>query len=120
MRFLLLVLALPLLSLASSSADGEWSWKMASPFGELNARAVMKVEDGKLTGAFWLDDSRKLEIVDGKLDGDKLSFTLKRNRPSGGSMTYEMTGTLKGDAIDGSAKALEMGATQSWSAARKK
>ncbi len=120
MRTLLLVFASSLLCLASSPADGEWSWKMASPFGELNARAVMKVEDGKLTGAFYLDDSRKREIVDGKADGEMLIFTLSRTRPSGGSMTYEMTGTIKGDSIEGSAKALEMGATQNWSAARKK
>lgn len=93
---------------------------MESPFGELKAKAVMKSEDGKLTGAFWLDDSRKLEIENGKVDGDKIKFTLKRSRPSGGTMTYEMSGTLEGDTIKGTAVALEMSANQTWTAARKK
>lgn len=119
MRNLFLTLACSALMFAEGKPDGEWAWKMASPFGELNAKAVMKVEGDKLTGAFWLDESRKLDIQNGKVDGDKLTFTLKRERPSGGSMTYEMTGTIKGDVIDGSAKALEMGATQTWSAKRK-
>jgi hypothetical protein len=119
MRLFSTLLIASLSLLAEGKPDGEWSWKMASPFGELKAKAVMKSEGGKLTGAFWLDESRKLEIEKGTVEGDKITFTLKRERPNGGSMTYEMTGTLKGDAIEGNAKALEMGATQVWSATRK-
>lgn len=105
---------------AEGKPDGEWTWRMESPFGELKAKAVMKSEDGKLTGAFWLDGDRKLEIVDGKVDGDKIKFTLKRNRPSGGTMTYEMSGTVEGDSIKGAAQAVEMSASQPWTATRKK
>ncbi|MBM3759811.1 MAG: hypothetical protein FJW36_06150 [Acidobacteria bacterium] len=119
MRNLLLTLACSALLFAEGPAASEWAWKMASPFGELNAKAVMTIEGDKLTGAFWLDDSRKLEIQNGKFEDGKVTFTLKRERPSGGTMTYEMTGTIKGDAIEGSAKAVEMGATQAWSAKRK-
>ncbi len=103
---------------AESKADGDWTWKMASPFGELKAKATMKSDGGKLSGAFWLDDSRKLEIEDGTVEGDTVKFTLKRSRPNGGTMTYKMTGKVEGDKIQGSAQALEMGATQSWSAER--
>lgn len=103
-----------------SKADGEWGWKMASPFGELKAKAILKSADGKLTGAFWLDESRKLDIEDGTIAGDKLTFTLKRSRPSGGSMTYKMTATVDGDTMRGSAEAVEMSATQPWTAERAK
>ncbi len=111
--------------LAEGKPDGEWAWKMSSPFGELKARAIMKTEDGKLTGTFWMDESRKLEIVDGTVTGDKIKFTLKRDRPSGGSMTYEMTGTVKSetgkeDTIEGNATSVEMSASQAWTATRKK
>jgi hypothetical protein len=119
MRILFGLLFASLCLFAEGKPDGEWSWKMASPFGELKAKAVMKTDSGKLTGAFWLDESRKLEIENGVFEGDKVTFTLKRSRPNGGTMTYEMTGTVKGDAIEGSAKAVEMGSTQPWSAARK-
>jgi hypothetical protein len=120
MGLLIALFTLSFALLAEGSPDGEWTWKMASPFGELNAKAVMKAEGGKLTGAFWLSETRKLEIENGTVDGDKIKFTLKRERPSGGSMTYEMTGTVKGDAIEGSANAVEMSATNKWSATRKK
>ncbi|MBY0504865.1 MAG: hypothetical protein K2X03_13210 [Bryobacteraceae bacterium] len=115
-----LLFALSFALLADGKPDGEWSWRMASPFGELKAKAVMKSEDGKLTGAFWLNESRKLEIEDGKVDGAQVSFTLKRQRPDGGTMTYKMTGKVDGDKIDGKAEAVEMSATQAWSAERNK
>ena len=93
---------------------------MSSPFGELKAKAIMKTEDGKLSGTFWMDETRKLEIENGTVTGDKIKFTLKRERPSGGVMTYEMSGTVNGDLIEGSAQAVEMNATQAWTASRKK
>lgn len=106
--------------LAEAKPDGEWSWTMTSPFGELKAKAIMTSADGKLTGAFWMDESRKLDIEDGTVDGAKLTFTLKRARPNGGSMTYKMTGTVDGDTIRGNAEAVEMSATQAWTAERAK
>jgi hypothetical protein len=109
---------LALFCFAQSKPDGDWTWKMASPFGELKAKAVMKSENGKLLGSFWLDESRKLEIEDGVIEGDEIKFTLKRTRPNGGSMTYKMTGKVDGDKIQGKAQALEMNATQDWSAER--
>ncbi len=120
MRLILSLITLAFALMAEGTPDGEWSWKMASPFGELNAKAVMKSEGGKLTGTFWMSETRKLEIESGTVDGDKIKFTLKRDRPSGGSMTYEMTGIVKGDEIEGSANSVEMSSTNKWSATRKK
>ena len=98
--------------LAEGKPDGEWSWIKSNRFGEVKAKAVMKSEDGKLTGAFWLSESRKLEIESGSVDGDKIKFTLKRGGPSGGAMTYEMAGTVSGDKMEASS-------TQKWTAVRK-
>ncbi len=50
---------LDFVGMAEGTPDGEWSWKMTSPVGELNARAVMKSEGGKLTGTFWMSETRK-------------------------------------------------------------
>ena len=72
MRNLFFLLAFNLALLAEGKPDGEWNWTMSSPFGEVKAKAVMKSEDGKLTGAFWLSESRKLEIENGSVDGDKI------------------------------------------------
>jgi len=120
MRTLLLLAITSLTLLAEGKPDGEWAWKMSSPFGEVKAKAIMKSEDGKLTGAFWLDESRKLDIEKGTIEGDKIKFTLKRERPSGGTMTYEMSGTVKDEVIEGTAFAVEMAASQKWTASRKK
>lgn len=120
MRLLIALFTLSFALLAEGSPDGEWTWKVASPFGELNAKAVMKSEGGKLTGSFWMSETRKLEIENGTVDGDKIKFTLKRDRPTGGTLTYEMTGTVNGDSIEGSANAVEMSATGKWSATRRK
>ncbi len=119
MRNLVLLFTFSFALLAEGRPDGEWNWVMSSPFGEVKAKAVMKSEDGKLTGAFWLSESRKLEIESGSVDGDKIKFTLKRERPSGGAMTYEMTGTVSGDKMEGSASVAEMSASQKWTAVRK-
>ena len=66
-----------------------------------------------------LSSIRTLEIENGSVDGDKIKFTLKRERPSGGAITYEMTGTVSGDKMEGSASVSEMSASQKWTAVRK-
>ena len=70
MRNLLLLFSFRFTLLAEGKPDGEWSWINSSRFGEVKAKAVMKSEDGKMIrGAFWLSESRKLEIESGTGEG---------------------------------------------------
>jgi hypothetical protein len=121
MRTLLTALILACLSTvagAESPADGKWTFTMSSPMGAVDATVALKAEGEKLTGTFDLGGGRVWSVEDGTITGNDIAFVLKRDRPSGGSMSYDMKGTIKGDTIAGNATA--MGSTVEWSMARPK
>jgi hypothetical protein len=90
---------------AQSPADGKWTFTMDSQMGQVSGQVEMKSDGGKLTGTFVLDGGRTLQITNGTTSGSDLAFDLVRDRPSGGSMTYTMTGKVDGDTINGVARA---------------
>ena len=103
-----------------AGVNGKWIWKLMSPQGEVENAFELKAEGGKLTGRFSRDGSRWMEIENGKVVGDEMSFTLRRDRPGGGTMVYEMTGKLAAGAIEGTARTEMDGnpVSSSWSARR--
>ena len=124
MKRTLIAATLCLLSAAlmiAADASGTWNYKMPTPDGELAATLTLKVDGETLTGTFEFEGGRKLEITNGTVKGNELKFTVKRDRPTGGSMVYEMTGTVDGDSIKGSTKTQMDGQdlTSEWSATRK-
>jgi hypothetical protein len=123
MRTFLSVLTL-CVSLAAADApkiDGDWDWRMPSPFGETTAVLTAKSDAGKLTGTFAFTETRKLTIENGTIDGNKFKMTVKRDRPEGGSVVYEMAGTFEGGEMKGTAETDMFGqkATANWTAKRK-
>lgn len=123
MRNLLLVAmlaAVPFNALAEDLVTGQWTYRMDTPMGESKAALTLKAEDGKLTGKFVFEGNRVLEIMDGTVEGASLKFTIKRDRQSGGSMTYKMNGKVDGKTIKGTATTAEMtdGGEMTWSATR--
>jgi hypothetical protein len=90
---------------AQSPADGKWAFTMDSQMGQVNGQVELKSEGGKLTGTFVLDGGRTLQITNGTVNGSELAFDLVRDRPSGGTMTYNMSGKVDGDTINGVARA---------------
>jgi hypothetical protein len=113
-------LACSFAAVAEDTVTGEWNYKMDTPQGEVTAAMSLKVEGGKLTGKFTFEGNRVLEITEGTVKGDTLKFTVKRNRPEGGSMTYKMTAKVEGKSMKGSSTAVEMpeGGEMAWSATR--
>ena len=103
---------------AQSPADGKWAFEMNSPMGAVSAQVTLKADGETLTGNFDLGGGRTWPVEQGTIKGDQIAFIVNRDRPSGGSMTYEMKGTVKGDTITGSAAA--MGTTVEWTMARAK
>jgi hypothetical protein len=112
--------ALPASAMAEDLITGQWTYKMDSPMGESKAEMTLKAEGDKLTGKIVFEGSRTLEITEGKVEGGALKFTIKRERSSGGSMTYRMTGKVEGNTMKGTATADEMssGGEMTWSATR--
>jgi hypothetical protein len=88
----------------TARVDGDWTWKMNSPAGEVTARVVLRTEGSRLMGTFHFSESRRLEIEDGTILGDELRFTLRRDRAEGGAMVYEMIGRHSGNFIRGTAR----------------
>jgi len=105
---------------SGSSLNGKWIWKIQSPQGEVENALELQVEGSRLTGRFARDDSRWMSIENGKVNGHELSFSLKRDRPDGGIMVYEMAGQLVDGRIEGTVSTTMDGspATSEWSARR--
>lgn len=100
-----LFVALTAVAAAQSPADGKWTFTMDSQMGQVNGQVELQSENGRLTGSFVLDGGRVLQITNGTVSGNELAFDLVRERPSGGTMTYNMTGKVDGDTINGVARA---------------
>jgi hypothetical protein len=116
MKNVLLPLALLILASCASTSEpamnGMWDFTMSSPFG-VDANVSLAVSGTTLSGQFDLGGGRILAIEEGSINGNTISFTLKRD---GAAMSYSMTGTLDKDSIAGTASAL--GAEVPWTMAR--
>ena len=94
------VLAAAVFAFTASAADISGTWKGTSdtPAGKVERTFVFKVAGGKLTGETTSDLTGKSTIMDGKIDGDKVSFTLAIN-VQGQDFKLLYTGTIKGNEI---------------------
>ena len=100
---------------------GEWAWTMDTPNGTVTAPLILKQDGEKVTGKFRRDENRWLEIENGKVNGTEFSWIVKRDRPNGETMTYEMTGKVEGDTITARARTTLDGneTLKEWTAKRK-
>lgn len=108
-------------ALLAQKIDGDWLYTMPSPNGEVTATLTLKSDGETLTGTFAFTETRKLAIQDGTIKGKEFKMKVKRDRPEGGSVVYEMTGTWDGNEIKGSSEAEMFGqkAKSEWTAKRK-
>jgi hypothetical protein len=95
------IILLTVTSAWAADVAGKWTAKApgAQGQGESDITIVFKVADDKLTGT--LNNSATpgdVEINDGKVTGDEISFSLKRNI-GGADMTVLWKGTISGDEI---------------------
>lgn len=96
-RFALTVAAVLLVAGIAFGADidGKWTGKIAGMDGnEMEISYTFKAEGTKLTGFTPTPDGQKMEIQDGKIDGNNISFSL-----AFGEMKMEMTGVVSGNEL---------------------
>ena len=78
--------------------------------------------DGTRIGG-WIarGQDKRLDITDGKLSGNGFAWTIRRDRPQGGKMTYRMSGSLVSGALKGKTETDLDGnpVSNEWSARRK-
>lgn len=98
--FTITMLAFSLLAAQSDAISGKWVYKMDTPNGEMEVAMDLKADGTKLTGTAGIGE-RRFAIENGTVDGNKIKFTVKRDRPQGGTMKYEMSGTLSGSELKG-------------------
>ena len=73
-----LILGLLLLAAPAFAADvdGKWSGTMSTPGGDFPVGFVFKADGAKLTGTMIGMDGMELPIANGKIDGDKISYSV--------------------------------------------
>jgi hypothetical protein len=80
-KLLFVIAILCVLTFAVMAADvtGKWTWEQQGQNGATTSTLTLKADGGKLTGT--LDGGRggPVEISDGKVDGNSISFNVKRN-----------------------------------------
>ena len=84
----------------ASAADitGNWKADLETPQGKVQVSYTFKQDGESLTGTWQAAQSPTIDIVDGKVKGDKVSFVVKLgpNVP----MVFVHEGKLKGEEIE--------------------
>lgn len=95
------MLMMTLLAGVAFAADATGKWSATVPGRDGQTREIvynLKAEGDKLTGTTTGFRGQELPIVDGKIDGDNISFATKVEF-NGNSMTMLYTGKVSGDEI---------------------
>ena len=92
-------------SLLAADVTGKWVAEQPGRNGGPPRQTTfdLKADGAKLTGTMLGGGGRggaptPIEITDGKVDGDKVSFTVKRETPNG-AMETKYSGTISGDEL---------------------
>jgi hypothetical protein len=83
------------------SADGTWNVTLNSPMGAQQATLDLKTDGSTLTGSMG-GPQGSLDLTDGTVDGDNLTWKAELEQPM--KMTMEFSATVAGDSISGEAK----------------
>ena len=103
---ILLSVAVALFSLAAWAGDisGTWTGQLSGPDGNTFALTYSFKQDGeKLTGTVAGPQGDPLPLEEGKVQGEKVSFSV--NVPFNGGTKFMSEGTIKGDEITLNTKA---------------
>ena len=88
-----------LLALCAWAGDisGTWTGEINGPDGSISLTYSFKQDGGKLTGTVAGPQGDPIPLEEGKVDGDKISFSVHVDFNGGTKFTSE--GTVKGDEI---------------------
>src|SRR6266567_5354779 len=96
-HFAVIALLLAVLAVAALGADitGNWTGSMSMGDNQFTLSYTFKQDGEKLTGTVTGPGGNALPLNDGKVQGDKLSFTVQAEGPNG-SFKISSEGTVKG------------------------
>ena len=92
-------LLIAVLAVIASAADitGNWKADLQTPQGTVQVSYTFKQDGEALTGTWQAAQSPTVDITEGKVTGDKVSFVVKMGPNA--NITFAHEGTIKGDAI---------------------
>jgi len=93
----LLAFALVVVALAAD-ASGKWTFETEGRNGSVTNTLTLKAAGGSLTGTISGGRGGDVEISDGKVDGDNISFSVVREF-RGNTITTKYSGKVSGDEI---------------------
>jgi len=102
----------------AADATGKWTWTTNFQGNEVKQTLELKQDGEKLTGALIGRDNQKVEIKDGTVKGNEISFVVVRER-NGQQLKMTYKGKIDGDKITGTT-AREGGNSREWIATRVK
>ena len=85
----------------AAKVAGAWEMSMQGPQGPVTQTLTIQQDGNKITGT--LKGMRGDSPLDGTLDGNNITFSVKRTTPNG-DVTQTYTGTVSGDSISGTVK----------------
>lgn len=102
------------------AVEGAWTLEIEGPDGPVEAELEIKADGPILTGHVAMGPDRILPFKSGGRFENQVDIQIVRERPGGGSMTYNLTGKVNGNEIKGTVRTRLDGEqiTQSWSARR--
>ena len=77
----------------AADVDGKWAGSLETPGGTLPISYVFKSDGAKLTGSTATPDGGQIEIKNGKVEGNKISFSLEVDFGQGPT-TFNYTGVV--------------------------
>jgi hypothetical protein len=83
--------------------QGKWNITIKTPMGDKSGVLDLQTEGTVLTGSL-SDGDHYAAISDGKVDGNRLSWSAKITQPM--RMSFKFTATVEADHISGAAKHL--------------
>jgi hypothetical protein len=81
-----------------AEVDGEWDCMTRTPMGEQKSVFTVKSDGDSFTGSN-SGQMGSLDIIDGKVDGNRLSWKMEMKMPF--PMTLDCTAIVTGDSIEG-------------------
>jgi len=81
-----------------SQVDGEWDCVTKSPLGEQKSVFTIKSDGSSFTGQ-QVGQMGSLDVIDGKVDGNKLTWKMDMKVPM--PMTLDCSATVEGDTLTG-------------------
>jgi hypothetical protein len=87
------------LAVVASAADltGNWKGDLETPQGKVQVSYSLKQDGESLTGTWQTAQSPTIQITEGKVAGDKVTFVVKIDAAN---LTFAHEGKIKGDEIE--------------------